>query len=158
MKESKKKLVVLAAVVLFLPLLWFGTAGKPALAAAASTENGIMNSHGASTRMVDRAGYPVIKGQVLNDNSGGNGSSGGNSGGNGSSGVEKLDEAANRTNKLVTWVCAWIGGLMALFGIIWAAINQASHNSEGRNQGIIVGAIGIVVAFAPQITNMILGR
>ena len=30
---------------------------------------------------------------------------------------------------------------MALFGIIWAAINQAPHNSEGRNQGIIVGAI-----------------
>ena len=51
-----------------------------------------------------------------------------------------------------------IGGLMALFGIIWAAINQASHNSEGRNQGIIVGAIGIVVAFAPQITKMILGK
>ena len=63
-----------------------------------------------------------------------------------------------KTNTLVTWICSWIGGLMALFGIIWAAINQASHNSEGRNQGIIVGAIGIVVAFAPQITNMILGK
>ena len=74
------------------------------------------------------------------------------------SGVTELDNAANKTNTLVTWVCSWIGGLMALFGIIWAAINQASHNSEGRNQGIIVGAIGIIVAFAPQITNMILGK
>ena len=74
------------------------------------------------------------------------------------SGVTELDTAANKTNTLVTWVCSWIGGLMALFGIIWAAINQASHNSEGRNQGIIVGAIGIIVAFAPQITNMILGK
>ena len=76
----------------------------------------------------------------------------------GTSGVTELDTAANKTNTLVTWVCSWIGGLMALFGIIWAAINQASHNSEGRNQGIIVGAIGIIVAFAPQITNMILGK
>ena len=74
------------------------------------------------------------------------------------SGVTELDNAANKTNTLVTWICSWIGGLMALFGIIWAAINQASHNSEGRNQGIIVGAIGIIVAFAPQITNMILGK
>jgi hypothetical protein len=74
------------------------------------------------------------------------------------SGVTELDNAATKTNKLVTWVCSWIGGLMALFGIIWAAINQASHNSDGRNQGIIVGAVGIVVAFAPQITNMILGK
>ena len=74
------------------------------------------------------------------------------------SGVTELDNAATKTNTLVTWVCSWIGGLMALFGIIWAAINQASHNSEGRNQGIIVGAIGIIVAFAPQITNMILGK
>ena len=75
-----------------------------------------------------------------------------------SSGVTELDNAATKTNTLVTWICSWIGGLMALFGIIWAAINQASHNSEGRNQGIIVGAIGIIVAFAPQITNMILGK
>ena len=75
-----------------------------------------------------------------------------------SSGVTELDNAANKTNSLVSWICSWIGGLMALFGIIWAAINQASHNSEGRNQGIIVGAIGIVVAFAPTITNFILGK
>ena len=74
------------------------------------------------------------------------------------SGVTELDNAATKTNTLVTWICSWIGGIMALFGIIWAAINQASHNSEGRNQGIIVGAIGIVVAFAPQITKMILGK
>ena len=76
----------------------------------------------------------------------------------GTSGVTELDTAANKTNTLVTWVCSWIGGLMALFGIIWAAINQASHHSEVRNQGIIVGAIGIIVACAPQITNMILGK
>jgi len=76
----------------------------------------------------------------------------------GSSGVTELDNAASKTDSLVTWICSWIGGLMALFGIIWAAINQASHNSEGRNQGIIVGAIGIIVAFAPQITKMILGK
>jgi len=49
------------------------------------------------------------------------------------SGVTELDNAAEKTNTIVTWVCSWIGGLMALFGIIWAAINQASHNSEGRN-------------------------
>ena len=62
----------------------------------------------------------------------------------GTSGVTELDTAADKTNTLVTWVCSWIGGLMALFGIIWAAINQASHNSEGRNQGIIVGGLSSV--------------
>ena len=137
MKESKKKLVVLIAAVLFLPLFWFGTAGKPVKAATVSTWG-----YGTGTILYSQ----------------GTGNTGNTSSSNGSSGVEKLDEAADRTNKLVTWVCAWVGGLMALFGIIWAAINQASHNSEGRNQGIIVGAIGIVVAFAPQITNMILGK
>ncbi len=137
MKESKKKLVVLIAAVLFLPLFWFGTAGKPVKAATVSTWG-----NGTGTILYSQ----------------GTGNTGNTSSSDGSSGVEKLDEAADRTNKLVTWVCAWVGGLMALFGIIWAAINQASHNSEGRNQGIIVGAIGIVVAFAPQITNMILGK
>ena len=137
MKESKKKLVVLIATVLFLPLFWFSTAGKPVKAATVSTWG-----YGTGTILYSQ----------------GTGNTGNTSSSNGSSGVEKLDEAADRTNKLVTWVCAWVGGLMALFGIIWAAINQASHNSEGRNQGIIVGAIGIVVAFAPQITNMILGK
>lgn len=145
MKESKKKLVVLIAAVLFLPLFWFGTAGKPVKAATVSTWG-----YGTGTIL-----YGQGTGNTGNTSSSNTGNT---SSSNGSSGVEKLDEAADRTNKLVTWVCAWVGGLMALFGIIWAAINQASHNSEGRNQGIIVGAIGIVVAFAPQITNMILGK
>lgn len=137
MKESKKKLVVLIAAVLFLPLFWFGTAGKPVKAATVSTWG-----YGTGTILYSQ----------------GTGNTGNTSSSNGGSGVTELDNAADRTNKLVTWVCAWVGGLMALFGIIWAAINQASHNSEGRNQGIIVGAIGVVVAFAPQITNMILGK
>lgn len=147
MKESKKKLVVLIAAVLFLPLFWFGTAGKPVKAATVSTWG-----YGTGTILYGQNGGNVGSTESSDSSNGSSDSS------NGSSGVEKLDEAANRTNKLVTWVCAWVGGLMALFGIIWAAINQASHNSEGRNQGIIVGAIGIVVAFAPQITNMILGK
>lgn len=151
MKESKKKLVVLIAAVLFIPLFWFGTAGKPVKAATVSTWGygtaAVSNNGDKSVHVLGRYGIPT--GQVLHDET---------TETTGGSGVEKLDEAADRTNKLVTWVCAWVGGLMALFGIIWAAINQASHNSEGRNQGIIVGAIGIVVAFAPQITNMILGK
>jgi len=35
----------------------------------------------------------------------------------GTSGVTEQDTAANKTNTLVTWVCSWIGGLMALFGM-----------------------------------------
>ena len=75
-----------------------------------------------------------------------------------SSGVAELDQAAERTNKLINWVCGWIGGIMALFGFIWAAMNQAGHNTESRNMGIIVGAIGVVIAFAPSIVNWILGK
>ena len=75
-----------------------------------------------------------------------------------SRGVAELDQAADRTNKLINWVCGWIGGIMALFGFIWAAMNQAGHNTESRNMGIIVGAIGVVIAFAPSIVNWILGK
>ena len=75
-----------------------------------------------------------------------------------SSGVPELDNAAERTNKLINWVCGWIGGIMALFGFIWAAMNQAGHNTESRNMGIIVGVIGVVIAFAPSIVKWILGK
>ena len=75
-----------------------------------------------------------------------------------SSGVPELDSAAERTNKLINWVCGWIGGIMALFGFIWAAMNQAGHNTESRNMGIIVGVIGVVIAFAPSIVKWILGK
>ena len=75
-----------------------------------------------------------------------------------SSGVKELDQAAERTNKLINWICGWIGGIMALFGFIWAAMNQAGHNTESRNMGIIVGAIGVVIAFAPSIVKWILGK
>ena len=74
------------------------------------------------------------------------------------SGVPELDNAAERTNKLINWVCGWIGGIMALFGFIWAAMNQAGHNTESRNMGIIVGVIGVVIAFAPSIVKWILGK
>ena len=47
-----------------------------------------------------------------------------------SSGVAELDQAAERTNKLINWVCGWLGGIMALFGFIWAAMNQAGHHEE----------------------------
>lgn len=77
---------------------------------------------------------------------------------NGSSGVSELDRAATRTNTLINWICGWIGGIMALFGFIWAAMNQAGHNTDSRNMGIIVAAVGIVIAFAPRIVNFILGR
>ena len=70
-----------------------------------------------------------------------------------SSGVAELDQAADRTNKLINWVCGWIGGIMALFGFIWAAMNQAGHNTESRNMGIIVGAIGVVIAGSIWLLN-----
>ena len=76
---------------------------------------------------------------------------------NGSSGVTELDNAAQRTNTLINWICGWVGGIMALFGFIWAAMNQAGHNTESRNMGIIVAVVGIIIAFAPKIVNFILG-
>ena len=141
MKKWIKRMIMMVGFI----LLWMGTGVKPVRAAELSdgTVCLIQNIRVDDPEAETGVGNPQNSGQTY--------SSGG-------SGVDELDQAANRTNTLITWVCGWIGGLMALFGIIWAAINQASHNSEGRNQGIIVGAIGIVVAFAPQITNMILGR
>ncbi len=75
----------------------------------------------------------------------------------GSSGVTELDNAAKKTNTLINWICGWLGGIMALFGFIWAAMNQAGHNTESRNMGIIVAVVGVVIAFAPKIVNFILG-
>ena len=77
---------------------------------------------------------------------------------NGSSGVTELDNAAKRTNTLINWICGWFGAVVALFGFIWAAMNQAGHNVESRNMGIIVRVVGIVIAFAPKIVNVILGN
>lgn len=77
---------------------------------------------------------------------------------NGSSGVTELDNAAKRTNTLINWICGWFGAVVALFGFIWAAMNQAGHNVESRNMGIIVCVVGIVIAFAPKIVNFILGN
>lgn len=76
----------------------------------------------------------------------------------GSSGVTELDNAAKRTNSLINWICGWFGAVVALFGFIWAAMNQAGHNVESRNMGIIVCVVGIVIAFAPKIVNFILGN
>lgn len=144
MKEvtvSKVKVIRWLIAAFLLSLAWIGVGSKPVMAAEAESE----------TYSSVSDSYSIDYSHILSQG-------GGNTTESGGSGVAELDEAANKTNTLVKWVCGWIGGLMALFGIIWAAINQASHNSEGRNQGIIVGAIGIVVAFAPQITSMILGR
>lgn len=74
----------------------------------------------------------------------------------GSSGVKELDDAAKKTNTLINWICGWLGGIMALFGFIWAAMNQAGHNTDSRNMGIIVAVVGIVIAFAPKIVSFIL--
>ena len=76
---------------------------------------------------------------------------------NGSSGVTELDNAAKRTNTLINWICGWFGAVVALFGFIWAAMNQAGHNPDQRNMGIILAVVGIVVVFAPQIVRWIIG-
>lgn len=100
-------------------------------------------------------GVSEITGGVLNkeDDEGAGGI-----GVDGSSGVKELDNAAKRTNSLINWICGWFGAVVALFGFIWAAMNQAGHNVESRNMGIIVSVVGIVIAFAPKIVNFILGK
>lgn len=70
---------------------------------------------------------------------------------------EELQKAAERTNTLIDYVCSWVGGIMAIFGFIWAAMNQAGHNPDQRNMGIILAVVGIVVVFAPQIVRWIIG-
>ena len=142
MLTKLKKYLLIAVLV--------GTAflfpGRPVLAET-------INERGDETVRTGNTGFDTM---ILSD---GIGAGSGNSAGmNGSSGVTELDNAANRTNTLINWICGWIGGIMALFGFIWAAMNQAGHNTESRNMGIIVAAVGIIIAFAPRIVNFILGR
>ena len=140
---DKLKKYLLTAVLIGTAFLF---PGRPVLAETADAESG-------ETLLTATYGFHST---VLTDGDGSSGNDG--VGVNGSSGVAELDNAANRTNTLINWICGWIGGIMALFGFIWAAMNQAGHNTEARNMGIIVAAVGIVIAFAPRIVNFILGR
>ena len=140
MTMKKLKKFLLAAVLMWAAFLM---QGKPTEAAT------------VGTGQVMLAGTTGVHSTILRDEDPGTGTG---VGVNGSSGVSELDKAATRTNTLINWICGWIGGIMALFGFIWAAMNQAGHNTDSRNMGIIVAAVGIVIAFAPRIVNFILGR
>ena len=138
MKLNKIRMFLVAA--LFVGVAFFMT--KSTRVSAQTMKEGITgDSAGSICYAIDNAG-DNLGAEILRD----------------SSGVPELDNAAERTNKLINWVCGWIGGIMALFGFIWAAMNQAGHNTESRNMGIIVGVIGVVIAFAPSIVKWILGK
>ena len=86
-------------------------------------------------------------------------SGGGGAGADGdSSGVAELDAAKDRTTQLVKWVCAWIGGLIALVSLIIALVMAASHQQEQRNQALVGLALGLMIAFAPQVVDFLLGK
>ncbi|MCR4609897.1 MAG: hypothetical protein K5750_09430 [Eubacterium sp.] len=142
MNNNRIRLCVMVA--LFVGAAFFMVKGKTVMAQVEDNGNYInesismdesKNINGGMKKNVDKA-------KILKD----------------SSGVTELDQAAERTNKLINWVCGWLGGIMALFGFIWAAMNQAGHNTESRNMGIVVGVIGVVIAFAPSIVKWILGK
>lgn len=75
-----------------------------------------------------------------------------------SSGISELDAAKDRTDKLIEWICRWIGGTIAVVSLIVAAMMASSHQTEQRNTALIVMVLGIVIFFAPQIINYLLGR
>ncbi|MBQ7588248.1 MAG: hypothetical protein IJT37_09530 [Lachnospiraceae bacterium] len=74
-----------------------------------------------------------------------------------SSGVKELDDAADKTKTVIKWVVAFIGGLIFLFGLIYALINAAGHNTEQRNMGFIALGVGLLIVFAVPITSWITG-
>lgn len=74
-----------------------------------------------------------------------------------SSGVKELDDAATKTKTVIKWVVAFIGGLIFLFGLIYALINAAGHNTEQRNMGFIALGVGLLIVFAVPITSWITG-
>lgn len=75
-----------------------------------------------------------------------------------SSGVTELDNARTRVDKLIEWVCKWIGAIIALVALIAAIIMASSHQTEQRNQALVVMVFGVIIFFAPQIINYILNR
>ena len=74
------------------------------------------------------------------------------------SGVAELDSAKERTDSLIKWVCAWVGGIIALVSLIIALVMASSHQQEQRNQALVGLAVGIIIAFAPQVVNYLLGN
>ncbi len=74
-----------------------------------------------------------------------------------SSGVPELDAAKERTTSLVKWICRWVGGLVALVSLVVALFMASSHQTEQRNTALVTCAIGIVIAFAPDVIDYLLG-
>ena len=74
------------------------------------------------------------------------------------SGVTELDEAKDRTDSLINWICKWIGATIAIISLIVAAMMASSHQTEQRNQALAVMVLGIVIFFAPQIIDYLLGK
>ena len=105
--------------------------------------SGFANCYGTAPA-IDTASSNIIIGGVYADED------------DGSSGVTELDEAKKRTNDLVKWVCAWVGGLIALVSLIIALVMAASHQQEQRNQALAGVALGLMIAFAPQIIDYLL--
>ena len=75
-----------------------------------------------------------------------------------SSGITELDQAKERTTKLIKWICRWIGGLIALVSLVVALFMASSHQTEQRNTALVTCAIGIVIAFAPDVITYLLGK
>lgn len=75
-----------------------------------------------------------------------------------SSGVSELDAAKDRTDSLIEWICRWIGATIAVISLIVAAMMASSHQTEQRNTALVVMVLGIVIFFAPQIIDYLLGR
>ena len=75
-----------------------------------------------------------------------------------SSGVSELDSARTRVDTLIEWACKWIGAIIALVALIAAIIMASSHQTEQRNQALVVMVFGVIIYFAPQIINYILNR
>lgn len=117
-------------------------AGFTVLSSGKEVKAAGMESSYSAERM-DKSGSPAKSGGILYAES---------------SGVTELDAARTRVDKLIEWVCKWIGAVIALVALIAAIIMASSHQTEQRNNALVVMVFGVIIFFAPQIINYVLNK
>lgn len=75
-----------------------------------------------------------------------------------STGVEGLDTSLDNGTTLLEGVCRAFGGMVTMIGIVLGAIGFFGHQTDMKAQAPIWIGVGVVIFFAPEITDFLLGR
>lgn len=73
-------------------------------------------------------------------------------------GVNELDASINRGTNLLVGLTRSLGGAVTLVGIVIAAIGFFGHQEELKAKAPIITSVGVVIYFANEIMNFLVGK